>query len=51
MNFISDRLLVELYVKAVTLEYSDEIITHLEKEIKLREISLEEVLNCGEHGY
>ncbi|MDL4841801.1 sporulation histidine kinase inhibitor Sda [Aquibacillus rhizosphaerae] len=45
MYFLSDNLLVEAYIKAVTLEYNEDFIMILENEIQLRGINLEEVLN------
>ncbi|WP_186576348.1 sporulation histidine kinase inhibitor Sda [Aquibacillus kalidii] len=45
MNNLSDDLLVDVFIKAVTLGYDEDFIILLEEEIKSRGISLEQVLN------
>ncbi|WP_138417937.1 sporulation histidine kinase inhibitor Sda [Aquibacillus sediminis] len=45
MYFLSDELLVEAFIKAITLGYNEDFIHLLEAEIKSRDISIIEVLN------
>ncbi len=51
MKFINDELLVEVFVKAITLEYNKDVIDLLENEIIERKIDVYEVLEGNNIGY
>ncbi|UFU00298.1 sporulation histidine kinase inhibitor Sda [Radiobacillus kanasensis] len=40
MDYLSDKVLIEAYKKAVTLELSEEFLKQIEEELKKRKICL-----------